>query len=69
MALDKCDVLDRLEEAVLRKSAVRVTLSDGRTFVDQVSEVVTKQGHDYGVFAQAGELDVGLMTDCERAEA
>ena len=68
MSLDKCDVLDRLEEAVVMKTAVRVTLRDGRTFVDRVNEVVTKDGHDYGVFAQSGQLDVATMTDCERAD-
>ena len=68
MSSSTCDVLDRLEEAVLRRSSVRVTLQDGRTFVDDVREVVTENGHDYGVFSGAGKIDVKQMSNCERAD-
>ena len=69
MSAVTCDVLDRLEEAALRKSRVRVTLKDGRSITDDVREVVTEGGRNFGVFAHAGRIDVEEMTNCERAES
>ena len=66
---DVCDVLDRLEEAAVKKSEVRVTLKDGRTFTDDVRDVVTEGGRNYGVFGGAGRIDVQEVTNCERVDA
>jgi hypothetical protein len=48
--LDRGDVLDLLEEAVVLKRPVAVELRGDRHFVDHVREVVTRDGADWVVF-------------------
>jgi hypothetical protein len=48
--LDRGDVLDLLEEAVVLKRQVAVNLRGDRHFVDHVREVVTRDGDDWVVF-------------------
>ena len=49
-AVGRCDFVDVLEEAVLRRHSVAVELRDGQTFLDTVVDVVTEGGRDYAVF-------------------
>jgi transcriptional antiterminator Rof (Rho-off) len=56
--LDRCDFIDVLEEAVLRRSTISVDLRDGRHFSDQVRDVVTDGGADFAVFANHGTIAV-----------
>ncbi len=48
--LDIGDVIDMLEESVLKRRPVYVRLSDGRIFEDRVQEIVKWEGRDHVVF-------------------
>lgn len=65
----RCDFIDLLEEAVLRKHAIAVTLRNGDTFIDTVIDVKTHDHDDYAVFQGRGEIRVEEIRSCTRAEA
>jgi hypothetical protein len=48
--IGRCDFIDVLEEAVLRRRPVAVELREGETFIDQMVDVVTEAGVDFAVF-------------------
>jgi Rho-binding antiterminator len=48
--LERCDVIDVLEEAVTLKRPLTVELAGGKRFVDRVRDVVTEDGQDWAVF-------------------
>jgi transcriptional antiterminator Rof (Rho-off) len=64
----RCDFLDVLEEAVLRRTPVAVTLRDGTAFRDVVVDVVTRDGVDRAVFRDRGEVPVPEIAAATRAE-
>lgn len=64
----RCGFLDVLEEAALRKAAVAVTLRSGETFLDVVTDVVTRDGADRAVFRDRGEVPVREFAAATRAE-
>lgn len=66
--IGRCDFIDVLEEAVLRRSPVAVELRDGTTFIDRVVDVVTESGKDWAVFAQHGRVLVTGIRAMTRAE-
>ncbi len=55
----RCDFLDVLEEAVLRRRPVAVQLRAGETFIDEVVDVVTEKGDDFAVFRSHARVSVG----------
>ena len=61
----RCDFLDVLEESVTIQKPVSVTLRDGKSFTDQVRDVVTEQGEDYVNFAAQGRVPVTQIERCE----
>lgn len=65
-AIDRCDVLDLLEEAAVARRSVEVELRDGRSFVDGVRDVVTENGRDYVVFERHLRLPVAEIARCGR---
>jgi Rho-binding antiterminator len=67
-ALGRCDFLDVLEEAAVRRTPVAVQLRAGETFIDTVKDVVTEAGDDYAVFAQHPRVPVGEISAVTRAE-
>jgi hypothetical protein len=52
---DVGDIIDMLEESVIRRTPVVVELRDGRVFEDRVREIVKWRGEDHVVF-RAHEL-------------
>jgi hypothetical protein len=64
----RCDFIDVLEEAVLRKRSVAVELRDGATFIDEVVDVVTESGDDFAVFRNHERVSVGVIFAVTRAE-
>ncbi len=66
--IGRCDFIDVLEEAVLRRSAVAVELRDGSTFIDRVTDVVTEGGKDWAVFAEHERVPVIGIRAMTRAE-
>jgi hypothetical protein len=64
----RCDFIDVLEEAVLRKRSVAVQLRNGGTFIDEVVDVVTEDGDDFAVFKSHPRVSVGAVFAVTRAE-
>jgi CheY-like chemotaxis protein len=66
--LDRCDLLDLFEEAVVRKSAVAVELRGEQRFIDEVRDVVTRDGEDWVVFKTHDPVPLRDVRSCSRAE-
>jgi hypothetical protein len=64
--LDRCDILDLLEEAVVSGSPVAVELRNNRRFVDHVRDVVTEGGQEWAVFKTHEPVAVRSIHDCTR---
>ena len=72
--IDRCDIIDILEEAVTTGRAVRVELTGhesateaAKRFVDHVRDVTTSDGEDYAVFKEHGRFAVSEIRKCESA--
>ena len=63
--LGRCDYLDVLEEAVLRRWAYAVQLRSGECFTDQVVDVLTEGGDDFAVFRVHPRVRVGDIATLE----
>ena len=59
--LGRCDFIDVLEEAVLRRGPVQVQLRSGETFTDVVVDVHTEGGDDFAVFGVHPRVAVGEL--------
>ena len=57
--LGRCDFIDVLEEAVLRRRPVAVQLRTGEAFNDQVVDVHTEAGDDFALFRGHSRVAVG----------
>jgi hypothetical protein len=66
--MDRCDVLDVLEEGVVTGRAVTVELDNDKQFVDEVRDVATTDGEDWAVFKAHGTVRVNDIRFCARAE-
>ena len=66
--LDRCDVLDVLEESARMHRAVLVKLKGGRHFVDQVREVVTDGDGEWAAFRTHDRVQVADISFCGPAE-
>lgn len=62
----RCDFIDVLEEAVLRRRPVAVELRAGESFTDVVTDVVTEQGDDFAVFRSHARVPVGDILSVTR---
>ncbi|MDQ3366479.1 MAG: hypothetical protein M3680_13720 [Myxococcota bacterium] len=65
--LDRGDVIDMLEESVIRKIPVVVELQDGRKFEDRVEEIGKWEGEDYVAFAAHEFTPLRQISSCQRA--
>ena len=66
--IDRCDIVDVLEEAVVARSAVAVELQTGGRFTDQVRDVVTENGEDYAIFKDHARVAVTEIAAANRAD-
>jgi Rho-binding antiterminator len=66
--VDRCDIIDLLEEAVTLRRAVAVEVVGDRRFQDHVRDVITESGEDYAVFADHGSIAVSDIRRAARAE-
>ncbi len=66
--IDSCDVIDILEESVVRKQPVAIHMHGGRSFTDQVKDVVTEGGADYADFRDHGRVPVADIRSAARAD-
>jgi hypothetical protein len=66
--IDSCDVLDILEESVVRQQPVAIHLQGGKQFTDQVKDVVTEDGADYVDFRDHGRMAVADIRSAARTD-
>jgi transcriptional antiterminator Rof (Rho-off) len=71
--MDRCDVLDVLEESVTLRRSVTVELKGGRHFVDQARDVVTPgkgeaEPGEWVQFRDHGQVAVADIAFCAPAE-
>jgi len=66
--LDRGDVIDMLEESVIRRAPVVVVLQDGRTFEDRVKEIGKYEGEDYVAFQDHEFTPLRRISSCRRAQ-
>ena len=67
--VDRCDIIDILEESVTTGRAVRVELEGHHGgFVDRVRTVVTEGGKDFAEFRDHGRLPVDDIRRADRAD-
>lgn len=66
--IDRCDVLDILEEAAVAQGPVAVQMNGGDGFTDEVREVVTEAGEDYAVFKDHQRVAVSEIFAASRVE-
>jgi Rho-binding antiterminator len=64
----RCDFIDVLEEAALRRGSVSVHLREGEAFIDEVVDVVTEKGEDFAVFKSHERVPVGAILSVTRAQ-
>ena len=65
--LDVGDIIDMLEESVIRKTPVVVELRDGKIFEDRVQEIVKWRGEDHIVFHDHELLPLSAISATRRA--
>jgi hypothetical protein len=66
--LDRCSILDILEEAVVTRRAVAVELRSNQRFVDEVRDVVTENGEETAIFGTHEPIPVTDIHYVGRAE-
>lgn len=64
----RCDFLDLLEEAAIRKKPVKIGLRSGEAFEDVVTDVVTENHKDYAVLQSRGRIAVEELASCSRSD-
>lgn len=67
--MDRCDVVDVLEESVTLRRPVTVELKGGKRFVDQPSDVVTADHTEWVQFREHEQIAVDDIAFCAPAEA
>jgi transcriptional antiterminator Rof (Rho-off) len=65
--MDRCDVIDVLEESVTLHRPVAVELKGGKQFVDQASDVVTDDHQEWVRFHQHEQIAVDDIKFCAPA--
>ena len=66
--VDRCDIIDILEEATKTGGAVSVEITGGQRFTDRVSAVETREGEDFATFRDHGAVSVSDIRECRRAQ-
>jgi hypothetical protein len=67
--LDRCDLLDVLEESARLNRSIVVELKGGGRFVDQTREVVAERDEDWAVFRAHDRVPVSDIAFCGPADA
>jgi hypothetical protein len=66
--LDRCDLIDILEESVRLHRPVMVELKDGRSFVDEARDVTDGAAGDWAIFRLHDRVPLGEISFCGPAE-
>ena len=70
--LDRCDVIDVLEESAKLHREVQVQLKDGHHFVDEARDVVTQSDGEWVVFRDHDRMlvdDIAFASPAQPREA
>lgn len=67
-SIDRCDIIDLLEESVTTGRQVVVSTSGGLKFTDRVRDVTTESGEDWVEFRDHERMPVSDIQDCARAQ-
>ena len=65
--LDRCDMLDVLEESARMRRAVVVEIKGGHRFVDEVREMVSDDSGEWAVFRGHDRIPLADISFCGRA--
>lgn len=66
--IDRCDILDVLEEAAIFRKCVRIDLHDRAGFTARVRDVYTENGEDYVIFEDRDRMSVSDISGCRTAD-
>ncbi|MBV9921986.1 MAG: hypothetical protein JOY78_14185 [Pseudonocardia sp.] len=66
--IERCDVLDVLEESARLHRQVSVQLKNGRHFVDQARDVVTAEDGEWAVFREHDRVLIDDISSCGPTE-
>jgi transcriptional antiterminator Rof (Rho-off) len=66
--IERCDVLDVLEESSRLHRQVQVQLRDGHHFVDQARDVVTADDGEWAVFRDHDRVLIDDISSCGPVE-
>jgi hypothetical protein len=65
--LDRGDIIDMLEESVIRQIPVVVELTSGKKFEDRVKEIIKWEGDDHVVFQDHELTPLSAIRHTQRA--
>lgn len=63
--LDRCDALDLLEEAVLTRRPLTITVEGGEQVTGRIVDVVTELGDDHAVLEDGQRIGVSRIVGIE----
>ena len=67
--LDRGDIIDMLEESILKHTPVVVVLDNNHRFEDRVKQIVAQDGEDHVVFHQHEVTPLRKIAQTQRAIA
>jgi Rho-binding antiterminator len=67
-SVGRCDFIDVLEEAVLRRRPTTLRLEDGSSVTATVVDVITRDGDDFVRLSDQQEIAVGRIAAIDRLE-
>jgi len=65
--VERCDIIDVLEESARFRRPVAVTLTDGHHFIDQVRQVLTEADGEWAVFRMHDRVLIDDLASCTPA--
>jgi hypothetical protein len=65
--LDRGDVIDMIEESVMRRTPIEVTLKDGHVFEDRATDIGKWEGEDHVAFVDHELTPLRRIASCRRA--
>ena len=66
--IDRCDALDRLEEAVLTRRPLTITVEGGKRVTGRIADVVTELGDDHAILEDGQRIGVSHIIGIEGGE-
>jgi transcriptional antiterminator Rof (Rho-off) len=64
--IDRCDALDMLEEAVLTRRPLTITVEGGKQVTGRVVEVITERGEDHALIEGGQRIGVSRIVEIDK---